>query len=182
MMVNEMGGMRVLDPLLENRQRFLSFVRRRVGNRQVAEDILQAAYARAVEKVGTLRSRDLLIPWFYRILRNAITDRHRRADVELRALEQWRQDPSSQRAPESHRTICFCVRAAMASLNPRYVHILNEVEVGGRRVGDFARAEGLSAVNASVRLHRARRLLTARLLQICRSCADDACADCDCRH
>ncbi len=173
--------MRGLDPILDNRQRFLDFVRSRVGDRQSAEDILQAAYARAIEKAGTLRSGDRLIPWFYRVLRNAITDRHRRVDVEVRALEQWRQDPSSQPATESRRSICSCVRAAMASLNPRYVHILNEVEVEGRRVADFATAEGLSAVNASVRLHRARRLLTARLLQICQSCADDACADCDCR-
>jgi len=175
-------GLSALQPLLDNRQRFLSFVRSRVGDRQTAEDILQAAYARAVEKAGTLRSGDLLIPWFYRILRNTITDRHRRMDAESRGLQQWRRDPASQQAQEGRRPVCSCVRAAMASLNPRYVQILNEVEVGGRRVVDFATAEGLSAVNASVRLHRARRLLTARLLQICRSCADDACADCDCGH
>lgn len=171
----------MLEPLIENRQRFLSFVRSRVGDRQSAEDILQAAYARAVENAVILRSGDRLIPWFYRILRNAITDRHRRVDAELRGLEQWRQDPSRQPVTESTRSICSCVRAARASLNPRYVQILNAVEVEGRRVGDFAAAEGLSAVNASVRLHRARRLLRARLLGICRSCADDACADCDCR-
>ena len=57
--------------LLDNHARFLAFVERRVGSRDVAEDILQEAFVRSLGRTGALRSSDSVTAWFYRVLRNA---------------------------------------------------------------------------------------------------------------
>ena len=52
--------------LLENRRAFLAFVERRVGDRVIAEDILQEAFARGLDRIETLRVGESVVAWFYR--------------------------------------------------------------------------------------------------------------------
>ena len=46
----------VLALLLKNQRLFLSFLQRRAGSREVAEEILQGALAKAVQRAGKWRS------------------------------------------------------------------------------------------------------------------------------
>ena len=64
--------------LVENHRRFLAFLERRVGSRAVAEDILQSAFVRGIEKGDTIRDAESSVAWFYRLLRNAVVDHWRR--------------------------------------------------------------------------------------------------------
>ena len=68
------------------RQDFLRFVRGRVSDPDLAEDIVQDALLRAVQSADTLRDEDRVIPWFYRILRNAIIDAWDGTEAHGRAL------------------------------------------------------------------------------------------------
>ena len=168
------------DVLLEHRARFLSFVRARTGDREAAEDLLQNAFTRVIERPDEVPPGHA-VPWFYRVLRNAVIDRHRRLSAEQRGREGWERDPTREANPGAPGRLCACTRSALASLNERYIRIIEAVDVDGRAVVDVARAEGLSPGNAYVRLHRARRLLGERLRAICRHCADTACVDCHCK-
>src|SRR5512143_817204 len=67
----------VLEALVANHQRFLAFLERRVGSRDTAEDILQDGFARARERVETVRTEESAVAWFYRLLRNALVDHYR---------------------------------------------------------------------------------------------------------
>ena len=54
------GAERPIDPevarvLVENHREFLRFLERRLGHRDLAEDILQEAFARGLDKLATLR-------------------------------------------------------------------------------------------------------------------------------
>jgi RNA polymerase sigma-70 factor (ECF subfamily) len=170
-----------LHALTENRARFLSFVRARVRDRAVAEDILQVAYTRALEKSAVVPS-DRLLAWFYRVLRNAIIDQHRRAAADARGRERVEQDSTMIEGPPAPRSVCGCVRRALAALKPAYRTILQDVEVHGQSSTGFAQGHGISPGNAAVRLHRARRLLADQLRNICGTCTLDGCSDCDCGH
>ncbi len=168
------------DTLIAHRARFLGFVRARVQDREAAEDLLQHAFTTVIERPDVVPAgRE--VPWFYRVLRNAVIDRYRRLDVELRQRDGWEKDPTrtSDTAPKGRP--CRCTLRALASLKPQYIHIIEAVDLHGRPVVDVAAAEGLTATNAYVRLHRARRLLGERLRALCRSCADNACVDCHCK-
>src|SRR5690606_39544723 len=56
--------------LVDNHRQFLGFLERRVGSRAVAEDLLQEAFVRGLDKLDHLRSEESAIAWFYRVLRN----------------------------------------------------------------------------------------------------------------
>jgi RNA polymerase sigma-70 factor (ECF subfamily) len=150
-----------------------------VGDRAAAEDIVQNAYARMLERGGVPADDADALRWFYRVLRNAAIDYQRRHGAERRGLERFQQEPAA--APEPKRRLCGCVRTALDTLKPHYQDILRRVEVDGASLAVAAAEAGITSGNAAVRLHRARRLLGERLRGICGSCSLDGCADCDCR-
>src|SRR5205085_3566767 len=93
--------------LLENRRAFLSFLERRVGHREVAEDVLQEAYARSLDKVP-LESEESTVAWFYRVLRNAVVDYYRRAGASDRALSVLARELDEQAEPDLDERNAVC--------------------------------------------------------------------------
>src|SRR5512134_1008895 len=75
--------------LVENHRTFLAFLERRVGSRAVAEDILQDAFVRSMDKLSALRDQEAIVPWFYRVLRNAVIDHQRRRKTVSKALSDF---------------------------------------------------------------------------------------------
>lgn len=65
-----------LERITAHQSKFLSFLSARVEDRATAEDILQSAYLKAVEHSSEIRDDESTVAWFYRILRNAITDHY----------------------------------------------------------------------------------------------------------
>jgi DNA-directed RNA polymerase specialized sigma24 family protein len=62
----------VIRTILTERARFQRFVASRVGDEAAAEDLLQESLLRALGENRNLRRGEAVVPWFYRILRNAI--------------------------------------------------------------------------------------------------------------
>ena len=171
----------LLEALVGNHQRFLAFLERRVGSRETAEDILQDGFVRALERADSLRTEESAVAWFYRLLRNALVDYYRRRTTEDRALASVAMEPQEADGDaELRETICACVRDLVETLKPEYRDALRRVEMAGERVDAFARAAGITATNASVRLHRARETLRRRLLETCGTCVIHGCRDCEC--
>ena len=56
-----------LEALVENHRTFLRYLERRVGDRELAEDILQEVFILIYRKIRWLREPELLRPWVYRI-------------------------------------------------------------------------------------------------------------------
>ena len=177
------SGMTALERRLsENREGLLRFVRSRVGNEALAEDILQESLLKALSSGDQLREEDKLIPWFYRILRNAITDAHRRLPVRDRALEGYgREVDREQPAPDEVTVLCRCFEALLPTLKPEYASLIEAIDLGGASVQETAEALDITPNNLKVRHHRARRQLRERLEQTCRVCAEHGCLDCTCR-
>ena len=170
--------------LLESRARFLAFLEERVGSRALAEEILQDAYARAVERGGQLRDQETVVAWFFRILRNAIVDQRRRRAATDRALERFASEMDGASPPDAElgRAVCTCVTGVLETLKPEYRESIHAVDLEGRDLQTFATDAGITRNNAAVRLHRAREALGRRLRQTCGACAEHACVDCTCRH
>lgn len=167
--------------LLENHRRFLAFLEARLGDRQTAEEILQQAFVRGLEKSGSLRAQESAVAWFFRLLRNAVADHYRRAASPLRALGDL--DPAAVPAAPAEETaaeICACVGRLADTLKPEYATALRRVELEGASLQTFAAEAGISANNAGVRLFRARAALRQRVHATCRTCAEHGCLDCTC--
>jgi len=170
-----------LATLVANHRRFLAFLERRLGDRALAEDVLQQAFVRGIERGGTLRQEESAVAWFFRLLRNALADHHRRKPLEGRALEDL--DPALEPAapaPETLRELCACIDDLAHTLKPEYAVALRRIEVEGASLADFAAEQEITAGNAAVRVHRARAALRERVQATCRTCAEHGCLDCSC--
>ncbi len=167
---------------VENHRRFLAFLERRVESRAAAEEILQEAFVRGLGQADEIRDDERAVAWFYRLLRNAVIDHYRARGAEARGLEALARElaDASEPPPEIEAALCRCFEALLPALRPEYSEILRRVDLEGGRPADFAREAGLTANNAMVRLHRARKALRADLQRSCRTCADHGCLDCSC--
>ncbi|HEU4334786.1 MAG TPA: RNA polymerase sigma factor [Candidatus Eisenbacteria bacterium] len=172
----------ILQVLLENHRAFLSFLERRVGDRATAEDILQDAFVRGMERAGQLRDGEAAVAWFYRLLRNAVVDRWRRGAAAGRALEGFAAELEAAAEPpaEIANEICACVGRLAEALKPEYAEALRRIEVDGVAVKDYATEAGITAGNAAVRIFRARDALRREVERSCRTCATHGCIDCTC--
>jgi RNA polymerase sigma factor (sigma-70 family) len=173
----------VIARLVASHARFLEFLERRVASREVAEDILQEAFVRAITRGESLHNDESAQAWFYRLLRNAIIDHYRRKGAEQRALGAVASEPEpiAEAADAALLgTVCECMRDLIETLKPEYADALREVDLAERDLATFAGTAGITKNNASVRLHRAREALYKQLVVSCGTCATHGCLDCQC--
>jgi RNA polymerase sigma-70 factor (ECF subfamily) len=171
-----------IETLVQNHREFLRFLERRVGPGE-AEDILQQAFVKGVEHAGTLRDGESVTAWFYRILRNAVIDRHRRLGAKSRGLDGFARELERAVEPlaDTKDAVCACVQRLAGTLKPEYAEALHKIEIEGMSVQGYAEEIGIQPNNAAVRVHRAREALRKRVMASCGTCAQHGCLDCTCQ-
>lgn len=174
----------VVQVLVDQHRRFRDFVEARLGNRADAEELLQAAFVKAVQRGGELRDDESAVAWFYRLLRNALVDHYRHRAADHRALGGYAHEVSTAAEPDAalEDAICQCVNALIPTLKDEYAGILRAVEMEGRPVTAVAGDLGITSGNAAVRVHRARQALRKRLEVACGTCTEHGCLDCSCQQ
>lgn len=171
----------VIATLVDNHRQFLEFLERRVGDRALAEDILQEAFVRGVTRLETLRDEESVVAWFYRVLRNSVTDHHRRHATNVKKLAALAQEVQAPEPPaEWQASVCQCVGHLATTLKPEFSEALLRIELDGISVKDYAAEAGISRSNAAVRIFRAREALKQQVSRACGTCAEHGCLDCSC--
>ena len=119
--------------LLENHRAFLRYLERRVGDRQLAEDILQDAFIKVIDRPEGAPADESVVPWFYRLLRNAAIDQFRRRGAAARAVEAFAREleTHAEAVPELEAEICACVSRLASTLKPEYADALTAIDVTG---------------------------------------------------
>lgn len=170
----------VVEQLVGNHRAFLRYVERRVGDRALAEEIVQEAFVRSLERGDEIR--DSVLGWFYRVLRNAVIDHQRRQAVANRRLDAFAAELQSTTAGDKELTnvVCACVSQLAGTLKPEYADALRRIEIDQVSVKDYAKSVGISASNAGVRIFRAREALRKQVVRSCGTCAEHGCLDCTC--
>ena len=167
--------------LVKGHREFLAFLERRVESRAVAEDILQAAFTRGLERGADVHD-EKVVAWFYRVLRNAVIDHYRQRSTTTRVMEAWGREFPDVQEPEAElrQEICQCVSSLLETLKPEYREALRVVDLEEGKLKDLAQQSGITAKNAAVRVHRARAALRRRIEQACGTCSVHGCLDCSC--
>ncbi|HVR83183.1 MAG TPA: RNA polymerase sigma factor [Planctomycetota bacterium] len=126
-----------------------------LGNRTDAEEAVQDAFVRALERLQTIREPSRFSAWFTGILYRVCLElrRTRRRRVPGRA------EISTVLASEAASRV---VEEALA-LEDEFRDILVLVYLEGLSLKEAALALEISEANAKVRVHRARRILRERL-------------------
>ncbi|HEU5406910.1 MAG TPA: sigma factor [Nitrospira sp.] len=111
----------IMQRLLENESAFRQFIRRRVGDDVVVEDILQQSFTKAVERSHSLNNEQSVLAWFYQILRHTVADYYRSHGAETRRnealLKELTISGNHQEPPldELQATACTCLHGLLPS-------------------------------------------------------------------
>ncbi len=170
--------------LVEGRLQFLAFLRRRVNSEAAAEDILQSAFVRGIEKGGAVRDEESVVAWFYRLLRNAVIDYYRQSGAAERASGELARHLTDHQEPDESLKgeVCQCVTALLDTVKPEYREALETIDLNDGSLADLAAKAGVTSNNAAVRVHRAREALRKRVAQACGICATHGCLNCHCKR
>ncbi len=178
----------LVDVLVKNRERFRKYLTRRIGNEAIAEELLQQSLMKALQAESELRNQESIIPWFYRILKNALIDYYRthskeekRDDSLLKELETLGENKTPA-ADDLKSAICQCLGGLLPTLNPGYAELVQKIDLDQESPEVVAKQMGITTNNLGVKLHRARQALRKSLERSCGACSKHACLDCTCQH
>ena len=172
--------------LLDKEPAFRSFVRQRINDPAVAEDLLQDAFVRAVAQQHTVRDEESVVPWFYRVLRHTIVDYYRSRGAQSRRDEAFLQDLTQREEDKVPSlevlipTVCHCLHGLLPALRSNYRELLRRIDLEGEDPAQVARELNITLNNLTVRLHRARQALRGSLEQACGVCSTHGCLNCSC--
>jgi RNA polymerase sigma factor (sigma-70 family) len=178
--INEMvdeQDRQISETIVREQARLRNFIRRRVPDREEAEDILQNVFSELVEAYRLMEPIEQAGAWLYRVARNRITDLFRKrkpealqdqrifaADGESFALEDLL--PSPEAGPEETYARSVLLEELGDALDElpkeqREVFIAHEIE--GRSFKELAAKTGLSVNTLLSRKHYAVIHLRRRL-------------------
>lgn len=145
------------------------FIRRRVSDDHVADDLLQETFVRVHRNMGTLQEADRLAAWVYQIARNVINDHHRKEATNT-TVALADADPADY--CDDHLSQLRCRGAGwldemIRSLPEGYREAVQLAEIQGLSQQDVADRLGLSLSGAKSRIQRGRAMLKGVLEQCC---------------
>lgn len=144
------------------------FIRRRVPDDHVADDLLQETFVRVHRNIESLQESDRLAAWVYQIARNVIHDHHRKATNSTVALAD--ADPADE--CDDHLSQLRCRGAGwldemIRSLPDGYREAVQLSEIEGVPQQAVADRLGLSLSGAKSRIQRGRVMLKDALERCC---------------
>lgn len=139
--------------------RVLNFIRLRVADEAVAQDLTAATFEQAFRKRGQLRNQAAFGGWLFRIARNEVGQyyRRRRPEISLESLLDLPDRGVSPYQATARREELREVLTAIARLSQREQEIIALKFAAGLSNREIARVMGLSDSNVGVILFRAIR-------------------------
>lgn len=174
--------------LLGARSTFQSFLRCRLGNKALGEDLLQQSLLRAIEHQHSLRHDKSLVAWFYRILRYAIIDEARLHATVARAKKAFLQalqtsgDDKVAPIDEIKATVCACLYVLLPTLRPSSAEFIHRIDLEGEAPKRVAQELKISLNTLAVCIHRARQAFRASLVRSCGPCSKYGYPACTCER
>jgi RNA polymerase sigma-70 factor (ECF subfamily) len=144
------------------------FIRRRVPDETVAEDLLQDVFLKIHQHLETLKDVKRLESWIYQITRNAIIDHYRSTKpVVLLDTTDVLNLPGELPADEIISELLPCIRAMVQNLPTQDRQALILTSYQGLTQKELGERLGLSFSGAKSRVQRAREKLKQQLLECC---------------
>lgn len=152
-------------PLVEPYDRALrALAYRLVGDRDLMDDVLQEAYLRAFRALPSLRGREAVGSWLYRIVYNASMDQVRRRErIAQLALEDAPERPDPAPDPGEVAAGRGDVAAALQTLAPDLRAAVLLVDAEGLSYEEAGVILGVPEGTVGSRLSRARDVLRRSL-------------------
>jgi RNA polymerase sigma-70 factor (ECF subfamily) len=143
------------------------FIRRRVADEHVTDDLLQETFMRVHRNAETLQETDRLAAWVYQIARNVVHDHHRKGTNAAVALADTDPvDDAFHEPPTACRGIAW-LNKMIQSLPDGYQQAVQMAEMDGLSQQEVANRLDLSLSGAKSRIQRGRGMLKEVLERCC---------------
>lgn len=143
-----------------------NFIRRRVGDRALTEDLLQEVFLKIHARLHTVNQAERLASWIYQIARHTIIDHHRVAKATEPLPDEIAQATSQGEA--ELRELGECIHPMIAQLPTNYREAVQLFEIEGLSLKEVAVRQGISLTAAKSRVQRGREKLKEIFLDCCR--------------
>jgi RNA polymerase sigma-70 factor, ECF subfamily len=145
------------------------FIRRRVSDESIAEDLLQEVFLKIHQHIGSLKDVKCLESWIYQITRNCIIDYYRGERQAMTSLDAAGLLELPEALPDEDivSELLPCVRAMVQNLSALDRQALVLTEYQGLTQKELGGCLGLSFSGAKSRVQRAREKLKQQLLACC---------------
>ena len=172
---------RVSEAIDRERGRLRNFIRKRVPDREDAEDVLQDVFYELVEAYRMMSPVEQVTAWLFRVARNRITDLFRRRqreaqrtesapvseDGEMLRLEDWLPSPDAGPDANYARSVLLEeLDAAIDELPEEQREVFVAHELMGQSFKEIAAQTGVSVNTLLSRKHYAVLYLRERLKDI----------------
>jgi RNA polymerase sigma-70 factor, ECF subfamily len=146
----------------------LGYLRHRVADADMASDVLQDVFVKAMRHGQGFCSLDNPRAWLFQVARNTLIDRTR-ASHPCEPLPDGEDEPAAPRddPPAPVDALATCLERTMTELSADDAAILGACDLSGQTLRDFAASHGLGLPAAKSRLLRARQRLRDRLTTVC---------------
>ena len=143
---------------------FGAIVRLTGGNEARADELVQEAFVRAWQRLGSFRFESAFSTWLYRLAVNtALMDLRSRAGAEALEDAMPEQDTFAGADTVMRHATQLELERSIAKLPPRARAVLVLHDVEGWRHEDIANELGMAVGSSKAQLHRARGLLRKHL-------------------
>lgn len=153
-------------PWREIADQIARFVRRRVGDPEVVDDIVQDVLAKGIAGLREGRIGGPLHAWLLRVAHNAVVDHYRRRGKRSAAVDADVQAPTVDSAAE-RAGLLASFRAFVQALPPEQREAVLRTEYDGLSQAELARELGVPPSTVKSRVQRGRQRLEAALLDCC---------------
>ena len=152
---------------IEYHDKLLSFIKSRVSDRFIAEDILHDVFVKIHSRLDTLDEQGKLESWLYQITRNTIIDHYRSNKIE-EELPDWVGQHQIETEEKIRQELSSCLVPMINHLPEKYRSAIQLSEIDGKTQKEVAKQENISLSGAKSRVQRGRSLLKTMLHDCCK--------------
>jgi RNA polymerase sigma-70 factor (ECF subfamily) len=142
-----------------------AYLRHRSFDAQVADDVLQEVFLKAVRHGRNFRVLENPRAWLFQVARNELADRARRTRPTEALPEELAAPEPEGLAPVDE--LAGCLSRCLGELSQEDADVLRHCDLEGQTARAYAKERNLSIAAAKSRLLRARRRLKAQLTTAC---------------
>ncbi len=103
----------------EYQQKLLAFIRTKVNENDIAEDILQEVFIKIHSQISSLEEETKLRSWIYQITRNTIIDHYRTKKTQY-DLPEWLEQPEPDDEAIIRQELSLCLTPMIKRLPKKY--------------------------------------------------------------
>lgn len=161
----------VIDAWEQYEQELRGFLIGQLHDSQLADDLLQDTFIRAIAEGSRFCELDNARAWLFRVTRNRLVDYHRTRKETVEVPDYL---PENLPEIEPVSNLAQCLPRALGELSGEDAEAIQLCDLDGISQQDYAKSLGISLPGAKSRLQRARKRLKQHLNAACQVRYDEA--------